>query len=195
MDSESDLNYGYINQEEHLSNLLAHFRGIRHPEDNENVTAFYIPAPFAASLKRACIEQKVIVDGIEHGTVTHNGRADMLADIDPWAKLFLDCIQKHSVSTTRIMELLGPDGVIPLLQPLAILAAERDKVDVLKYCIEKGASLDDPYFSRAVVLRGASRAMLDLLWNVDWENIQKNQTQLNKLLFHAWLGESSAMLS
>ena len=120
--------------------------------------------------------------------------ADMLADIDPWARLFLECIQKDSVSTTRITEILGVTDVTTLLQPLAVLAAERSQVDVLKYCIERGASLDDPIFSRAVVIHGTTSAMLEILWDLDWNNIQTNQTELSNLLYYAWHGESSDML-
>ena len=118
----------------------------------------------------------------------------MLADVDPWARLFLECIQKDSVSSTRITEILGVTDVSTLLQPLAVLAAERSQVDVLRYCIERGASLDDPIFSRAVVIHGTTSAMLEILWDLDWSNIQTNQTELSNLLYYAWQGESSDML-
>ena len=119
----------------------------------------------------------------------------MSPDIDPWERLFLECRQKDFVSTARITEVLGVTDVTTLLQPLAILAAERGQVDVLKYCIDKGADLEDPIFSRAVVIHGTSPAMLDLLWDLDWADIKTNQTILGQFLHHAWHGESSAMLS
>ena len=37
MNSVSDKNLGRINEEQLLSNLLAHFRGARHPEDSQEL--------------------------------------------------------------------------------------------------------------------------------------------------------------
>ena len=76
-----------------------------------------------------------------------------------------------------------------------MFAAEHDKTDMIKYCLEKGALADDPFFSHAALKAcETSNAMLDLLWSLDWRKIRSIPAQLNNLLGWSYSYDHTTMM-
>ena len=79
------------------------------------------------------------------------------------------------------------------LQPLATLAAATGHAGVLRICLDSGAVFDsdlDNASSRGV----ESPAMLEILWSVDWRDMQRSKSLLKSLVTRS-LSRDAAMLT
>jgi hypothetical protein len=99
-----------------------------------------------------------------------------------YEKLFEDCaagnIEKTRVGLNELRyQREQPDPI----QPLAALAAQRGYSDILKLCLDQGVVFD-VYLEKAAYSGAETVAMLNVLWNANWRDIQHNKKVTRELL-------------
>lgn len=163
-----------IAEADYLSHLLAHFRGIHHPEDSDTKNFEAVLAgfnPYAESIRQAAL------------TKTYEPLPNSAL------QSFYACLTGRSTHFSHHLETLEKVHVALLLQPLATLAAEKGHANILQTCLNTGAKFND-LLDRAVEIGfGMSPDMLTVLANVEWRNIQKvrNDPQAVRDVVWPWL--------
>jgi len=155
-----------ITEQEYIQHLVAHFRGIRHPNDNipsitNTLSAIY---PWAGSLREIALESVY----------------DPLPDTSTYETFFLACAQgDEPLLKTTLQALLTQEGP-NVLQPAACLAAQKKNHITLKYLLEQGAVFDK-YIEKAVQI-GAVRSpeMLELMLEADCAGIRSSREAVER---------------
>jgi ankyrin repeat protein len=104
------------------------------------------------------------------------------SDTTMYEKLFEDCaagnLEKTRVGLNELRyQRKQPDPI----QPLAALAAQRGHSDILKLCLDEGAVFD-VHLEEAALSGSRTAAMLDVLWDANWRDIQHNKRVIRGLL-------------
>lgn len=104
-----------------------------------------------------------------------SGRGFILLDTTIYDQLFLQCSAGDFDATKSSFARLESDQslLIPL-QALAVLAARQGHANILDFCLQKGAKLDeDVGISAGQAVDSAE--MIELLWNRNWRDIQQSE--------------------
>jgi hypothetical protein len=104
-----------------------------------------------------------------------SGTVLILFDTTIYDQLFLRCSAGDFNTTKSLFARLENDQSLPIpLQALAVLAARQGHADILEFCLQKGAELDeDVDMSAGQAVDSAE--MIELLWNKNWRNIQQSE--------------------
>jgi hypothetical protein len=95
----------------------------------------------------------------------------------------VDCIKGNLDSfKSTFQDLVDQNGPNPL-QPAACLAAQKERVLILDYCLEQGA-IFDRYLTRAAQMGAQSSAMLELLLRADWAGIRSDKEAIEQQVEH-----------
>jgi hypothetical protein len=182
-----------IADQEYIKHLVAHFRGIRHPEDATTSVGDTLAAiePWAGSLREIAITP--IYSELQGKKDDILGFFCVLCtnyflDTSAYESLFLASLQGDiSGFKTALQESVAQNGPNPL-QPAACLAAQKQQHHILRYCLQKGAVFDR-YLNRAAQMGAQTPAMLELLFEVDWAGVKGNDEAVRQQVEH--FGEDS----
>jgi hypothetical protein len=96
----------------------------------------------------------------------------ILIDTAIYDQIFLQCSAGDLDSTKSSFARLENDPSLPIpLQALAVLAARKGQAQILEFCFQKGAKMDeDVDISAGQTVDTAE--MIELLWNKNWRDIQ-----------------------
>ena len=99
----------------------------------------------------------------------------MLVDTAIYDQLFLQCSAGDFDATKSSFARLESDQSLSIpLQALAVLAARQGHANILEFCFQKGAKLDeDVDISAGQAVDSAE--MIELLWNRNWRDIQHSE--------------------
>ena len=104
-----------------------------------------------------------------------SGTGLMLVDTAIYDQLFLQCSAGDFDATKSSFARLESDQSLSIpLQALAVLAARQGHANILEFCFQKGAKLDeDVDISAGQAVDSAE--MIELLWNRNWRDIQHSE--------------------
>ncbi|KAF2125948.1 hypothetical protein P153DRAFT_434341 [Dothidotthia symphoricarpi CBS 119687] len=162
---------GTITQQEYISCLVSHFRGVRHSDDSvpsirKPLTSF---EPWAASLRELALATNY----------------KPLEDTSEYEQLFITCLEGQLDEFKSALQTLRSRSSQPdLLQPAACLAAQKQHLEILRYCLEEGA-LFDVYLTRASQMgaRG-NTTILEFLLAKNWADIQRSPEAMEEQIKH-----------
>ncbi|KAJ4990057.1 hypothetical protein SVAN01_04520 [Stagonosporopsis vannaccii] len=158
---------GAIPEQEFLDNLLAHFRGTRHREDEKQSNGEPLAnfEPWMASLRDVALagDYKPLEDTSNHETLLSlclQGRFEKF---------------KAAINSSRAPE---------ILQPLACIAAQRGNIEILQACLDQGAKFDR-YLTRASQISARGNvAFLKFLLAHNWANVQNSTEAVREQIKH-----------
>jgi len=172
---------GETTEEEYLEHLTAHFRNVRHPQDDKDNIAADVSVwnmdPVGASFRDMALK----------------GGYNALQDTTLYRRLFLRCLEDNVDQVRAVLDEMQHQSIPVPLQPLATLAAANGRAEVSRICLDSGAVFDsnlDNASTRAL----ESPAMLEFLWSVDWQDMERSKSLLNSLVTRS-LSEDPAMLT
>lgn len=98
-------------------------------------------------------------------------------------KLFASALKDDAQAVRTIASQLGHNAGQPIpLQAIATFAALHNDAEVLRFCVQMGASLDDRNTSIALEYATRSPALLDVLYEYDWRDMRTSKLAFNRLL-------------
>jgi hypothetical protein len=105
-----------------------------------------------------------------------------LIDTELYEKLFRHCLTGSLPEVRLVVEQLEEQQSVPVpLQPLATLAASKGHAQILQFCLDKGVVFDIN-LDRAAYRGAANPAMLDVLLEANWQNLQHSKSTRNSLV-------------
>lgn len=153
-----------ITKDEYFKHLLAHYRGLRHPEDVDPRQRMFVRGPFAKSMVFYAINQDY-----EDFNV---------AEIDACQYLFKSCVEGDLGGFTTTLDELTPRHAL-LLQPVTILTGTEGQDETFKLCpsLALNAGIDIQSAVYRIIFKCPST--LDFLLGLNWEHIQNKPKALN----------------
>lgn len=116
-----------------------------------------------------------------------------LADITFYWRLFLRCLEDDVIQVKVAFDELQHRSMPVPVQPLATLAAANGRAGVLRICLKPNAVFDSN-LDNAASQGLEDLAMLELLWTVDWRDMQRSKSFLKSLIPRS-LGQDAAILT
>jgi len=166
-----------ITEAEYIDHLIAHFRGVRHPQDSDR-DAISVKKwdPFGASIREMALRTNY----------------EPLQDTAPYQELFCSCLTGNLDQVRSSLKQLVEPLQIPL-QPLATLAARKGHTEILKFCLDEGAIVD-ANLKRAVELASKKNPAMDNVLGDTKEKLSessknKKQTQMKRRRNEPWSPE------
>ena len=104
-----------------------------------------------------------------------------MTDIEPYEKLFRNCLTGSLDQVRLDVKQLEEQPAPVLLQPLATLAASKGHAEILQFCLDKGAVFD-VHLDHAAYDGASNPVMLDTLLAANWQNLQHSKSTRNDLV-------------
>jgi hypothetical protein len=110
-----------------------------------------------------------------------------------YLKLFEECAAGNLEQTSIALTKLRYHGTKPEpMQPLAALAGQKGYSDILRYCLDEGAVFDE-HVDKAAYRGAETPAMLNILWDANWRDMQQNRRVIGELLWRSIYQEVGVM--
>ncbi|CAK4034965.1 uncharacterized protein RCC_09715 [Lecanosticta acicola] len=159
-----------ISEEEYLHQVLAHFCGIRHPADEKagRPWELMINDPVGNAIREAALNSP-------------HSRPESVSQLE---KLFTSALKDDAKAVKTIVSQLASDASgqpIPL-QAIATFAALHSDAEVLRFCLQMGATLSDRNTSVALEYAARGPALLHVLYEYDWRDMRTSTLAFNRLL-------------
>jgi hypothetical protein len=173
-EARNQLTQGKIREGEYFRQIFAHYRGVRHPGDNNSSDTNkqqigYFAASFITySIRQAALEEKYKPLSTRSTTTLE--------------KLFEACVignvkrleTQFRATTTR-------EGVPVKLfiQPLAVVAAVKGHTECFRFCLDQGANIEDYCLGQAIEevgIRQSDLEMMELLYEKNWKGLGISNT-------------------
>jgi hypothetical protein len=122
-----------------------------------------------------------------------------MVDTKSYEDLFSSCLRGDVSQVKLILKQMVEEKSprIPL-QPLATLAAHEGHAEILRLCLDEGATFDrylDWATSHGLLYSPRDPTMLDTLWEVNWRDMQHSQKALDDLVTRCVTRSDDTMLN
>jgi hypothetical protein len=191
-EASGKLSTGKIREGEYFRQVLAHYRGVRHPGDNdlsyrnEKQIGHFAISFITHSIRQTTLEK--IYAPLSTRSTTALSRLFEACAIGNVKRLET----QFRATTTR-------EGVPVSLfiQPLAVVAAVKGRTECFRFCLDKGANIEDYCLSQAIEevgIRQSDLEMMELLYEKNWKRLVISNTFrseiASKLIRHPRGGEA-----
>ena len=183
-----------ITETEFLHHVLAHFGGARDPR--EEVPPIYrgLVSAVGDCLCKASVrsDYEPLSGTRECFAVQKERFADGRRLID--VSILVETFSAASIDDVRVvqskLDQLRRDHPAFPTQFLATYAASKDSIEVFKFCLSDGVSIDSLDMSSELNPQNRSYAMLDLLYAADWGDFRSSDKWVKIMMTHVLHGES-----
>ncbi|KAK4502346.1 hypothetical protein PRZ48_005771 [Zasmidium cellare] len=156
-----------ISEEQYLHEVLAHFCGVRHPADERASRPWElrINDPVGNAIRDAALSSP-------------HSKPESINQLE---KLFASALRDDADAVRTIVSQLGHGQPLPL-QAVATFAALHNDAEVLRLCVQLGASLEDRNTSIALEFAARGPALLDVLYQYDWRDMKSSSLAFHRML-------------
>ena len=156
-----------ISEQEYLHQVLAHFCGTRHPADEKAKRPWevMINDPVGNAIREAALNSP-------------SKHPETVAHLE---SLFLTTLKDDASTFDSLVSKTSNAQPVPL-QALTTFAALHSDAQVLRSCLQKGASLSDRNTCIALEFAPRGSALLDVLYEYDWKDIRTSRLAFNRMV-------------
>jgi hypothetical protein len=174
-----------ISERAYLGHILAHFRGVRHPDDENS---YHAPEKRQTPWRTLRHHRyKHTAYSVLHASVESKYKPLSKKSTDALENLYFACANGYAHQFRQDYDRFMATSTLPkklLLQPLAVLAAESGSAECLRICLDNGAKLNNVNITGAIEMWSSyadSVEMLELLYEKGWRRMRISDAFLSKM--------------